>query len=79
LGERACGLAEYRRTILLGTLAAAYAEAGRFSDAIAMAERACKLASESGEEVLLTRNRQLLELYQAGKPYHEPPAQQGGQ
>ena len=73
LSERACQLTEYRRTFLVGTLAAAYAEAGRFGDAVTTAEKACALASESGDEVLLSKNRQLLELYRNGKPYHEPP------
>jgi hypothetical protein len=30
------------------------------------------LAAQNGEQGLLEKNRQLLELYRAGKPYHEP-------
>ena len=45
LAERACAVTQYRRTVFVGTLAAAYAEAGRFEEAIATAERACKLAA----------------------------------
>ena len=71
LGEKACQLTSYRRTMLVGTLAAAYAEAGRFSDAIATAQKACDLASVFKEDDLLAKNRQLLELYRSGKPYHE--------
>lgn len=71
LAERACELTEYRRTPVIGTLAAAYAEAGRFPEAIATAEKAAALAQATGDEVLLLKNRQLLELYRAGKPYHE--------
>ena len=73
-GERACRLTESKQTIMVGTLAAAYAEAGRFADAIATAEKACALAAQNGELALLEKNRQLLELYRAGKPYREPAA-----
>jgi Flp pilus assembly protein TadD len=69
--ERACKLTNYKQTILVGTLAAACAEAGRFDDAIAMAEKACTLASEAGEQPLVQKNQELLELYRAHRPYHE--------
>ena len=72
LAERACQLTEYRRTIMLGTLAAAYAEAGRFSEAVATAERAIALASASGNQILAAKNHELLQLFRDGKPYHEP-------
>lgn len=71
LAERACEITGYKQTILVGTLAAAYAEAGRFDDATATAEKACALAASSGEQDLLQKTRQLLELYRAHKPYHE--------
>jgi hypothetical protein len=57
---------------MVGTLAAAYAEAGRFDDAISTAQKACALASASGERDLLERNQKLLALYRAHQPYHEP-------
>jgi protein O-mannosyl-transferase len=69
--ERACELTHYRKTMAVGTLAAAYAEAGRFDDAIAAAQKACALASEAGEQELLKRNQELLVLYRAHQPYHE--------
>ncbi|MGO8931089.1 MAG: fused MFS/spermidine synthase [Limisphaerales bacterium] len=72
LAERACEITEYHRTIFVGTLGAAYAEAGRFPDAVATAQKACELASIFKEEPLLAKNRELLEFYRAGKPYHEP-------
>ena len=58
-------------TPLVGTLAAAYAEAGRYDDAIAAAEKACALATAAGEQELLEKNRKLLALYRAHLPYHE--------
>jgi len=73
LAEKACQLSRYRQTSLIGTLAAAYAEAGRFDDAIAAAERACALAAaRQGEQALLQQNQQLLKFYRARRPYHEP-------
>jgi protein O-mannosyl-transferase len=71
LAERACKLTDYRETVTIGTLAAAYAEAGRFDDAIAAAQKACALADASGKADLLKTNRQLLELYRQHQPYRE--------
>jgi spermidine synthase len=70
--EQACQLTQYRRTIMVGTLAAAFAEAGRFSEAVPTAQKACELASIFKEDDLLAKNQQLLELYRASKPYHQP-------
>jgi tetratricopeptide (TPR) repeat protein len=71
LARRACELTHYQKTIYLGTLAAAHAEAGRFDDAIATAQKACAIASESGEQDLLKKNQELLFLYRAHQPYRE--------
>jgi len=71
LAEHACALTDYRKTFFVGTLAAAYAEAGRFDDAISTAQKACALAEASGEQELLKRNQELLVLYRAHQPYHE--------
>jgi Flp pilus assembly protein TadD len=68
---RACELTHYGVPPLVGTLAAAYAEAGRFDDAMTAAEKACALATAAGERDLLEKNRQLLVLYRAHQPYHE--------
>ena len=72
LGERAVQLTERREVPFLGTLAAAYAEAGRFEEAIATAEEAIKLAESQGLRDLENRNRELLVLYRSGKPWREP-------
>jgi len=69
--ERACKLTDYKQTVMIGTLAAAEAEAGRFDDAISMAQKASALASESGNQELLLKNQELLALYQKHQPYHE--------
>ncbi len=71
LAERACELSQHREPVLLGTLAAAYAEAGRFAEAIKTAEKARDLAAAAGLKDVAEKNTQLLALYRAGKPYHE--------
>jgi tetratricopeptide (TPR) repeat protein len=72
LAERACELTHYGQPLFIGTLAAAYAEAGRFPEAVTTAEKAAQLATNAGLKKVAEKNRQLLELYRAGKPYHEP-------
>jgi hypothetical protein len=71
LAERACELTGYREMVMVGTLAAAYAEAGRFDEAIVTAEKACALATAANKPELLKINQQLLELYRQHLPFHE--------
>jgi Flp pilus assembly protein TadD len=73
LAELACELTRRREPVFLGTLAAAYAEAGKFSDAIKTAELARNLAESGGQKEVAQRNKELLELYRSGKPFHEEP------
>jgi len=72
LAETACEETHYQQTIMVGTLAAAYAEAGRFEDAIGAGQKACALAASRGETNLLEWNRRLVGRYQAHEAYHEP-------
>ena len=74
LAEHACRLSGYQQARTLGALAAAYAEAGRFNDAVSAAQKAIELASADGNTRLAMIGRQLLALFRAGKPYHEPRA-----
>ncbi|MGO8835916.1 MAG: fused MFS/spermidine synthase [Limisphaerales bacterium] len=74
LAEKACELTHYNTPLIVGTLAAAYAEAGRFDDAIWMAGKACAQASAAGNQELLKRNQELLALYRAHQAYHEVAA-----
>ena len=50
LAEKACRLTQYKEIVPLGTLAAAYAEAGRFGDAVATGEKSLALAMAAGQE-----------------------------
>jgi len=72
MAERACKLTNNEQPFYLGTLAAAYAEAGRFSDAIQKAEMARDLAQKGGLALVAQRNEELLAYYRAGKAFHEP-------
>jgi len=71
LAQRACELTQFQKTIYLGTLAAALAEAGKFDEAIATAQRACELAQKNKETNLLQRNQELLEHYRRHETVRE--------
>ena len=71
LAERACELSHYRNADFVGTLAAAYAETGRFGDAITTVQKAEQLATPSGSTNLLALLQQMKQQFHAGKPYHK--------
>ena len=74
LAERACQLSQYEEPALIYTLAAAYAEAGRFGDAVATAEKARAIALERGQKEMADQNQPLVDLYKSGHAYHEQAA-----
>jgi tetratricopeptide (TPR) repeat protein len=63
LAERACELAAWKTAQYVGTLAAAYAAAGRVQDAVVAADKAISLAEKAGQQDLAQRNRELREGY----------------
>jgi peptidoglycan/LPS O-acetylase OafA/YrhL len=71
LAEDACLQTQYRQPVAVGTLAAAYAEAGRFDEAIGAAQAACAMASQAGDRKLLQKYQTTLASYQQHKPYRE--------
>lgn len=71
LAERACALTSRRQAVVLGTLAAAYARAGRFDQAVTAAEEAATVAAAAGQTAVAEKNQQLLQLYRSGKAYQE--------
>jgi protein O-mannosyl-transferase len=73
LAEQACSLTGYRRAVIVGTLGAAYAEAGRFEEAAATAQKAESLATAAGDKELAEKNHKLAELFRSRQPYHESP------
>jgi tetratricopeptide (TPR) repeat protein len=68
LAERLCVVTGDRQAEDLDVLAAAYAEVGRFSDAIRVAQKAIELASVAGQQELAQQVQERLKLYQAGRP-----------
>jgi protein O-mannosyl-transferase len=79
-GKRAVTLAEQGRELagsespqLLDVLAAAYAEAGRFPEAVETARRALNLPATRNNPPLAGTIQSRLELYEAGTPCREKP------
>jgi len=58
----------------LDTLSAAYAEAGKYPEAVATAERAQAMALQTGKAALADRLKNRLALYRKGTPFRESPA-----
>jgi Tfp pilus assembly protein PilF len=73
LAEQACALTHNTQAVKVGTLAVAYAEAGRFDDAVNTAQKAHDLAVAQGKADLAARDLELLQLFRARRPYHEAP------
>jgi Tetratricopeptide repeat len=71
LAESACRQTDFKSAVMIVTLAAAYAEAERFDDAIATAQKACALAAHAGEQDSLKKNQDLLSVYLKHMAYHE--------
>lgn len=71
LATRACALTQNTQPMMIGTLAAAYAETGRFEEAIATAQKAHDLALTQGEKSVAEKNLKLLEIYRSHQPWHE--------
>jgi hypothetical protein len=59
--------------VLFSTLAAAYAEAGRFPDAVAACERAIQLARSAGDLEQAGAFARQLACYREGRPFHFAP------
>jgi tetratricopeptide (TPR) repeat protein len=71
LAQRALELSDQREPAVLGALAAAYAEAGRFQEALQSAQQALALATSQNNTALADTLRTRIELYQAGTPFRE--------
>jgi Flp pilus assembly protein TadD len=69
LAEKANELTDHSQPALLNTLAAAYAEAGRFDQAVATEQRALQITLASAHRGLSPQIRNCLLLYQSGRPY----------
>ena len=72
LAEAACRLNGGKEPRYFGTLDAAYAEVGRFDDAISTATKARELALAAGQKEIARSAEARLVFYRARKPYHSP-------
>ena len=72
LAERAVRLSGGREAMYLDTLAAAYAEAGRFDDAIETARRGLEIARRQNQSQIQEGLTGRMHLYEAHKPYRDP-------
>jgi tetratricopeptide (TPR) repeat protein len=70
LAERARDRSPTPEAVLYSTLAAAYAESGRFPEAVGAGERAVALARAAHATQELERFEAQLRCYRAGKPFH---------
>jgi tetratricopeptide (TPR) repeat protein len=71
LARQANDLAGGKNPLYLRTLAAAYAEAGRFSDAMRASREAIELAQATGQPDLVARLNDELKRYEAGHPLRQ--------
>jgi Flp pilus assembly protein TadD len=71
LAQRACDLSGGKQARYWGTLDAAYAEAGKFEDAIRTAEKAREMAKAAGEGEIVAAADQRLAAYRKGQPYRQ--------
>jgi tetratricopeptide (TPR) repeat protein len=72
LARQANALTGGDKPVILATLAAAFAEAGRFSEAVETAQHALRLAEAQSNASLAGQLQLEMKLYQAGSPYHLP-------
>jgi tetratricopeptide (TPR) repeat protein len=72
LARQANALAGGGNPVILHTLAAAFAEAGRYSEAVETAQRALRLAAAQTDTVLAGQLQLEMNLYQTGSPFHSP-------
>jgi tetratricopeptide (TPR) repeat protein len=73
LAQQAIQLSGGDSPVLMRTLAAAYAETGRFGDAIATARRASELAVTQHNGALSAKLSQEIKLYEANTPMRDAP------
>ncbi|HVV01722.1 MAG TPA: tetratricopeptide repeat protein, partial [Verrucomicrobiae bacterium] len=71
LAEKACDLTHRKEAKELTTLAAAYAESGRFGEAVQTAKTAADLARKEGQQKFAVQADQWTQAYQSGRPARE--------
>jgi tetratricopeptide (TPR) repeat protein len=69
LANQACELTERKKALYLETLAAAFAETGKFAEAESTMQQAVESAQASGEKEVLENGPKLTQLFQAKQPW----------
>jgi hypothetical protein len=77
LGEKALRISGGKIAMIYKVLAAAYAENGRFADAIQTAQRGAELATNQGNHALAAELESSIALYQSGRPLRDPSITNG--
>ena len=77
LAQKAMRLSGGKIPMIFRVLAAAYAENGRFSDAIDTAQRGADLANRTGNPALAAELDSNIALYQSGRPLRDPSITNG--
>ena len=77
LGEKAFRISGGKIPMIYRVLAAAYAESGRFADAVETAQRGTELATTQGNAVLAAELESNLALYQSATPLRDPTITNG--
>lgn len=77
LGEKALRISAGKIPMIYKVLAAAYAENGRFADAIETAQRGAELATSQGNPALAAELESNIALYQSGRPLRDPSITNG--
>ena len=77
LGEKALRISGGKIPMIYKVLAAAYAENGRFADAMETAQRGAKLATSQGNSPLAAELESNIALYQSGRPLRDPSITNG--
>jgi hypothetical protein len=69
--EKADALTQHRSSVHSATLAAAYAEVSRFSDAVTAGQRALRLATDEGNPARADSIREQITAYQANTAFRD--------
>ena len=77
LGEKALRISGGKIPTIYKVLAAAYAENGRFADAVETAQRGAELATSQGNPPLAVELESNIALYQSGRPLRDPSITNG--
>ncbi|PWU18686.1 MAG: hypothetical protein C5B50_08295 [Verrucomicrobia bacterium] len=71
LAKRACELTHYKEATIVGTLGVAYAEVGRFEDAVANGEKALELAQAARQKEQVALYEEQVRFFKARVPYRD--------